>query len=180
MKRPFHDKDLLYLFSYDLELATHPEDIGLVPGGARTNVYLVPEDSRVYHVLRERAIGGLGFPVITGTIVWGADWALLRDDDVAISDVRLLIRTDDGALIDSTYSGVCPLGIGGFRGIVNQDDKLGKPEAPFVATVVTTPRFLTSAPKYNWLNEQQCVGFGRLEVVKGVLRRVSYDIYAMT
>jgi hypothetical protein len=155
------------------------EDVGLVPGGVRINVACVPYESRVYHVLRERTVGGLNFPIVTGSVVAGTDSALIREDDVAISTVRMTIETDDRSHIDSMYQGYCFLGMGGYRSIVGDKQKLGSEKAPVEVPIVITPRYETAAPQYRWLMEQRCVGFGRLQIVRNKLRRVSYDVYAM-
>jgi hypothetical protein len=174
------DGSLLYLFSYNVELSMKSVDVGLVPGGVRINVACVPYESRVYHVLRERTVGGLNFPIVTGSIVSGTDSALIRDDDVAISSVRMTIETDDGAQIDSSYQGYCFLGMGGYRSIVSGKEKLGSEKNPAEVSIVITPEYETSAERYRWLMEQRCVGFGRLQIIRNKLRRVSYDVYAMT
>jgi hypothetical protein len=176
----FLDKGLLYLFSYNVEAAMDAENIGVSSDGLRLNVRCIPNSGRVYHVLGERVVGGLGFPAITGRIVDGEDRALIRPDDVTISDVRATIETDDGFLIDSRYRGVTPLGQGGYRAFASGTDKLGTVEQPFVIPVVVTPRYETEAEKYRWLTNLQCVGFGRLLIIKNVLRRITYDIYSMT
>jgi hypothetical protein len=174
----FLDKAVLYVFSYNVELSIDVECVGLVPGGARINVNCVPGESRVYHVLRER-IGGKGqFPLITGTIIAGGDQALIREDDVAISSVRMIIKTDDGALIASTYRGISYLGMGGYREVVS-GNRPGAVGTPIAKRIIITPQYETSSSKYKWLMDERCVGFGRLEVMDNILRRATYDIYAM-
>jgi hypothetical protein len=175
----FMDKELLYLFSVNLELSSDIEPIGIVPGGARANIFCVPNNGRVYNILRERTLGANGYPAITGTVKSGEDDALLREDDVVVANVRAIIQTDDGTPIDTAYMGVVPMGMGAFRGIVGGSAKFGTDEEPFETSIVVTPRYETGNVNYQWLTEQQCVGFGRVQAVKGKFRRVSYDIYAM-
>jgi Protein of unknown function (DUF3237) len=174
------DKALLYVLSADVEFSLDIEEVGNVPGGARFNVSSVSSTSRVYNVLRERTLGAPGYPAVEGTIVWGQDAALLGENDLATADVRAIIQTDDGALIDATYSGILPLGAGAFRSLVGALDAPGTAERPAEYRLVVTPVFETDSPKYKWLTEQQCVGFGRNSQIQGWFRRVSYDIYAMT
>jgi Protein of unknown function (DUF3237) len=179
-KRVLLDRALLYLFSYNVEAATDVQDIGLSPAGLRVNVECIPNGGRVYNVLGERT-SGPGFPSVTGRIVAGGDRALIREDDVTISNVRMTIQTDDNEFIDSSYGGVCPLGQGGFRSLVSGKDKLGTLAQPLLVPVVVTPRYETSvSSKYAWLMSLQAVGFGRLEIVRSVIRRITYDIYSMT
>jgi hypothetical protein len=173
------DKSLLYVLSADIEFATNIEEIGVIPGGTRVNLACVTDTAQVYNVLRERTIGVPGYPAVTGTITWGQDAAILASDDVAAANVRATIHTDDGATIDSTYHGVMPLGRGAFRAISGGTDLLGTPEQPAEYTLVITPVYQTSEPKYRWLAEQQCVGFGRVQEVEGLFRRATYDVYAM-
>ena len=179
-RHTFLDQALLYLFSYNVEADMDVDNIGLRTDGLRVNVRCIPNSGRVYNVLGERMVGALGVSVVTGQITEGGDRALVREDDVTVSDVSATIETDDGALIDATYPGVCYLGQGGFLGFVSDKDRYGKLLDPFVLPVVVTPRFETASEKYRWIRELQCVGFGRLSIVKNVLRAITYDIYAMT
>ncbi len=176
----FIDKSLLYLFSVDLEFSMDFEELGLVPGGIRLNLFCVPNTARVYNVLRERTVGALGYPAVTGTLIYGEDPVLVREDDVAVANVRARIQTDDGALIDTTYHGIMPMGVGAFRAIAGGLDSLGTLEAPAEYRIVVTPTYETDSPTYRWLTEEQCVGFGTVQQVQGLFRRVSYDIYSMT
>lgn len=177
LRNAFVDWNLLYLFSYDANLEMRREEFGPVPGGLRVNIFAKPDETRVYHVMREPSF--LGREVIKGTVVWGGDWALVREEDIGQLDVRLTIRTDDGALIDATYGGVFALGPRGFRHLVTERPRLGSEQKPFEAPVVVTPRFETNSLRYHWLTEYQCVAFGRLSIVDSIARKVSFDVYAM-
>lgn len=42
---------------------------------------------------------------LRGTVLPGADWVINRPDGVMMIDVRLVLQTDDGALIYLTYQG---------------------------------------------------------------------------
>ena len=42
---------------------------------------------------------------LNGTVLPGADWVINRPDGVMVIDVRLTLKTDDGALIYLTYQG---------------------------------------------------------------------------
>jgi uncharacterized protein DUF3237 len=178
-RREFLDKSVLYLFSADIELSMGVEQLGLTPEGLRATVSCVGSTSRVYNVLRHRSLGMADLPAITGRLRAGEDRALLREDDVAVADVRALIETDDGAVIETTYKGVVALGMGTFRMLAGGRDQLGTPERPLEVPIVITPRYATLHPRYAWLNEMQCVGFGRVKAIDGAFRQVSYDIYAM-
>lgn len=181
-RRFFLDKGLLYLFSYNTEINPFRNKLGVVPGGARFNVEITPGESRVYHVLRERSESGLSssFKVITGTLKQGSGRALYRTDDVLQDEIRLTIETDDGALIQSSYTALVYLETGGYQAYIEGIDRLGTTKEPASAPLVITPRYETEHPDYKWIMDYQCVGFGRALVIKDEVRRVTYDIYAMT
>lgn len=171
------DRDLIYLFSYDVDLEMRREEIGFVPGGVRVNILAKPGQTRLYHVARERTAAGHG--TIAGTVTSGTDWVLIRTDDMGDVDVRLTIATDDGATIYSWYKGVFPTGERGFRRLISEDPPLGSEQRPYQGNVYITPRYETDSPKYRWLNQLQCVGFGRVTIIKSTVRMGSFDIYAM-
>ena len=179
-RRQFHDRNLLYLFSFDVEADMNREEIGFVPGGVRVIVFARTDLSRAYHVARDRTVAGLGFAAIDGTLEWGGDWVYWREDDLELSQVRASIRTTEGAEIHMTYEVVASLGNGGFRRIVSEKEKFGKPDAPLNWPIVTSPRFETTHPKYRWITNYQCIGFGLVQIIKSEIRRLTYDIYAMT
>jgi hypothetical protein len=179
-RRYFLDHALLYVFSIDIELGLDIEEIGVVPEGARVNLHCVPGSTRAYNIIRERTAAAPGYSAVTGTIVWGEDVGVVREDDVAVPAVRACIRTDDGALIETTYRGNLSLGMGGFRAIVAGADAVGTPDSPVEFHLISTPAYCTADPRYQWLAEYQCVGFGRSFEIDGLFRRVTYDIYAMT
>src|SRR6185436_8772405 len=91
-RRELFDWSLLYLFSYDVELHLDgQEKLGRFSTGARINCFARRDLSRVYNVGREATVPGDGRPTITGKVEWGGDEVLLRDDDVASSDIRVTI-----------------------------------------------------------------------------------------
>lgn len=171
------DRDMLYLFSYDANLEMRRDEVGFVPGGLRVNISARPNETRVYHVASERST--LGFNAVQGTVTWGVDRALVRCDDIGLLDVRLTIRTDDGATIYSWYEGLFPSGPRGYRKLISEQPLLGKERSPFTAAVYITPRYETNHEKYRWLMEYQCIGIGRVSIIKSLVRSASFDIYAM-
>lgn len=178
-RRHLLDNALLYLFSFDVELDIERQEIGVVADGMRVNVFCRPNEARVYHVIRESVNSSAGFPEISGTIVAGGDWALIRKDDVAVSDVRMTIKTDDGAFIDARYRGIFPLEVGGYQAFLSDEDKIGTFKHPVEFPIVVTPTFETGSLRYRWLTDRQCVGFGHIQIIKNRARRVTYDIYGM-
>ena len=176
-RRYFLDKNLLYLFSLDANLEYGREDVGFVPGGIRVNVNSVPQESRVYNVTGETFV--MGEKVITGTIVWGCDLALAREDDLELLDVRMVIETDDGAVIEGEVGGTLAPGPRTFRQVVTEKPKLGSEQQPCELNIFLSPRFRTGDSKYRWLNERQCIGFGRIKFIESVARQSTIDVWMM-
>jgi hypothetical protein len=178
-RRHFIDRSLLYLLSTDIEFGLDFEQIGLVERGARFNLFCVANSTRVYNILGERQLGATSYAAVEGKLIWGEDTPLIGDDDVAVAHVRATLVTNDGATIDVVYDGILPTGLGTFRAIAGGVDPLGTPENPEEFRLVITPRYSTSHPRYNWLNELQCIGFGRVQEINGMFRRVTYDVYGL-
>jgi hypothetical protein len=128
------------------------------------------------HGHRMQAVVGQGSGTITGTRVRGqvqqgsgGDWFLLRRDGAGLLDVRITIRTDDGALIYMRYEGILA-GVGLPRLLAGED--LPPNEYYFR----TTPYFETSSEKYAWLNKIVTVGVGQLELSKGWVGYTVYEV----
>lgn len=85
--------------------------------------------------------------------VAGGDWVTSRADGSIGLDVRLSLRTEDGADIYVTYYGV---------GTTTDD----------VMTIRTSPRFETGDERYSWLNSVMAVALG-----KRTETGVEYDVY---
>jgi hypothetical protein len=85
----------------------------------------------------------------------GSDWIVVRDDGAVELDVRLVLQTDDDALIAMTYRGV-------RHGPVEILERLGKGEVvdPVEYYFRITARFETAAPRYDWMNRIVAVGIG--------------------
>lgn len=182
-QRGFLDWNLLYLFSFDIEVdVAGQEKLGRFEGGVRMNVFSRPDLSWVYHVGREAVLPGAGRPSISGKVEWGGDQALLGDDDVGWCNIRLKVRTDDEAIIHLSYKLVGYLGPGGMERIVSAEgkDRYGTEERPYEIPIVTSPRFQTSSPTYAWLNDLQGIGFGRVQTIRSKFRRNTQDVYALT
>jgi hypothetical protein len=182
-RRELLDWSLLYLFSYDVELdLPSQESLGRFSGGTRLNCFARRDLSRVYNVGRDATIAGDGRPAITGRVEWGGDEVLLRDDDVASSDIRVAISTDDGATIHMAYRLIGYVGPGGVQRIVSGKghDSFGTEDHPYEAPIMTSPYFETTDPRYTWINELQGIGFARAQLVRSKFRRISCDVYALT
>jgi hypothetical protein len=99
--------------------------------------------------------GSFTGPKLSGFVVGpSADWAVARADGSLRLDVRLLLRTDDGADIYMSYSGV------GLEG---------------GARLRTAPVFEAGDERYTWLNTVQAVSTGSSDGTA-----VVYQLYALT
>lgn len=89
----------------------------------------------------------------------GADW-LIRTGAIGVIDVRLTVRTDDGALIHITYGGRLDLS-NPAQGI----------------TAYVAPVFESGDARYAWLNKVQGVGKGKLSIKQGGASQLEYEFY---
>jgi hypothetical protein len=125
-----------------LEVAAKPQVVGKTPG----------VDRRVAEILGGRFEGErLAGKVLPG----GSDWLSVRADGTWALDVRLVLETDDGALIAMTYRGLRH----GPKAVL---DAIGRGEAvsPSSYYFRTAAFFETAAEKYVWLNGVVAVGVG--------------------
>ncbi|MEO0492186.1 MAG: DUF3237 domain-containing protein [Actinomycetota bacterium] len=83
-----------------------------------------------------------------------ADWMVTDANGIATLDVRVVVETDDGALIYITYNG-----------------RADWSEGPGTKPIYMAPKFETSDERYTWLNAVQAVGKGQLGA-----GTVSYEI----
>jgi len=94
---------------------------------------------------------------LRGTVLpGGADWIVLRPDGATTLDVRLVLETDDKALIGMTYRGMRH-GPAAVMARVNRGETVDPSEYYFRTAVA----FETAATKYDWLNRIIAVGTGR-------------------
>ncbi|WP_085522776.1 DUF3237 domain-containing protein [Tuberibacillus sp. Marseille-P3662] len=108
--------------------------------------------------------------LLKGEVVPGGDdWITVREDGTIIQDVRILLKTDDEALIMMTYRGI----------------RTGRPEVlerldnnedvdPSDYYFRTAPTFETSSAKYHWLNNRIVVSTG-----KRMPGKVNYSVYVV-
>ena len=105
---------------------------------------------------------------LSGTVLpGGADWVTQSADGNASIDVRLLLQTDDGAMLGLTYHGRF-IGAPGMM----QRFVAGQPVDAAGFSLQTVATFETADPRYIWLNDTIVVGIG--EQVDG---RPAYQLY---
>jgi Protein of unknown function (DUF3237) len=130
------------LMTLRVDVAT-PLNIGAVPYGTRRTVPITG--------------GQFEGPRLRGTVLPGgsADWVLLRADGVLELDLRVTLRTEDGALISMKSFGL-------RHGPAEVMAALGRGEAVDPATYYfrTTPRFETAHRTYAFLNRLVAVASG--------------------
>ena len=118
-------------------------DVGAVPGGTR-HIDLI-------------GAGKFEGPRLRGALLpGGMDMKTLRADGSMVPNVRLVLRTDDGALIFMHYTGVRH----GSPAVMARI-AAGEVVASSEYYLRNTPYFETSVPKYDWLNRIVAVGVGR-------------------
>jgi len=121
--------------------------------GARTVIENGPQGTRtIVQVVGGRFEG----PRLKASVQTPAgDWITNRTDGSYRLDVRLTLKTDDGALILVTYNGI------------GQTTDTG-------ASLRIAPLFETGDSRYVWLTRLQAVGLG-----ERVGTKVTYNIYAL-
>jgi hypothetical protein len=85
----------------------------------------------------------------------GSDWQTVRNDGATTLNVRLVLRTEDDALIGMTYRGIRH----------GPPDVLAKIDSGAVVDPASyyfriNALFETAAPKYDWINRVLAVGIG--------------------
>ncbi len=141
---------------FTLSMTLHPIlDLGTTPAGHRR---VVPVASGRFSGERLRG------EVLPHT---GSDLLLMRTDGSFQQDVRMMLRTDDGALILMTY-----------RGVRHSSQEIGArlargevvPASSYYLR--TAPAFETGSPDYAWLNHVLAIGVG-----ERLAQGVSYAVF---
>jgi Protein of unknown function (DUF3237) len=104
---------------------------------------------------------------VNGTVLPGADWVINRPDGVMVIDVRLTLKTADGALIYLTYQGrflAAPEAMARFA--------KGALLAPADYSLAMTAKLECGDERYAWLNNVIAVGTGTQTVAGPV-----YEIF---
>lgn len=116
--------------------------IGGMPGAFR-RVGVVPGGTFAGERLRGRILEG------------GSDWQTVRADGAVTLNVRLVLKTDDDALIGVEYRGLRH----GPADVMARIDA-GEAVDPASYYFRTNPLFETAHEKYDWLNRLLAVGVG--------------------
>ena len=128
-------------------------------------------DLQIYNV---RPGGWVKGPALSGTVIApSGDWLRVMPDGARKLDVRLSVRTDDGALVYIAYTGRA-------RASADLVQRLeaGETLGPDRFYFVIAPTFETAAPAYAWLNDIVAVG-KIVSINRSTDRHVTYDIFAV-
>ncbi len=141
---------------FDISITVDPpHDIGDTPLGTR----------RIVPVTGGRFKGER----LSGTVVpnAAADWILVRANGSVLLDVRLTLKTDDGALIYMSYRGM-------RHSSPEVAQRIARGETVDAADYYfrTAPVFETGADKYEWINNIITVGVG-----ERLASEVKYTVY---
>jgi hypothetical protein len=137
---------LIPLGTMDIELG-EPVIVGDGPKGSRMVVDVLSVKLRGQRVRAELATND------------AADWLTISDNGkLGALDVRLTLKTEDGAFIYVEYSGRMDM------------------EAGLIAVA---PTFQTGSPDYSWLNRIQGVAAGSVNADTGLLTYTLYEAQAV-
>jgi hypothetical protein len=189
-RRFLFEKSPLYLFSYDAPLSERarypvPGGMGLDWMGPHTNRKgrtVGPSDTQAYHVLDQDSVEEND--AIRGEVLAVRDTLFIpADGPTGVITGTAIIQTYDNARLDATYRGSLDLGSLSFRqfdlALTHAKDGAIAQKQRTVLKVSLAVRFETVFPKYNWLTEFQCAGFGRIELEDRKVDKATFDVYAM-
>lgn len=132
---------------FELKLTVpHIEDLGQTPNGHRKIATVTGGSFKGERLNGEVAASP------------GGDWLLLRPDQVLVLDVRLTLKTHDGASIFMSYRGLRH----GPEAVMMRLNA-GEAVDPSLYYFRMTPIFETSDARYAWLNGIVAVAAGRRE-----------------
>ncbi|MBQ75946.1 MAG: hypothetical protein CMQ20_13120 [Gammaproteobacteria bacterium] len=147
---------LIPLMTMEAELRQPADSIGAGPLGTRS--------------VTEVMGGSFSGERLKGTVLRpGADWVLIGADGLIHVDVRITLKTDDGALIYMQYPGKLVL-----NDKFTEASQQGKDMQLGDTYFMTQPRFETGSDDYAWLNSIVAVAEGR---VLGGATGVEYQVY---
>jgi hypothetical protein len=188
-RQTFLPRGLDYMGSFDLESSgfhsvTANEATLLLPRDPKTSPS--SGDAEFYHVLRAATvtIGGRERNCPTGMIAYAFERLTLRPQDGLVEIAgQLVLRTDDNAAVDATYSGIARF----FHPLSSflppqHTTNPAKPELQ-VGRVSITMSFDTADQRYAWLGDRQCIASGTMKLNwnapagADLTADSSYDIY---
>lgn len=140
------------LFAFQIDVRK-PDIVGATPG----------HDRRIGEITGGRFEG----PRLRGKVLsGGSDWQSLRRDGATTLNVRILLQTDDDALIAMTYTGI-------RHGPQEVLERMARGESvnPAEYYMRATAYYETAAERYDWLNRVVSVASGH-RVAGGAIYQV--------
>jgi hypothetical protein len=113
-------------------------------------------------------------PKLTGTVLGGSDHLLVLADNAAVPDVRMAIRTHDGALIQMEYRGIMRAPRHVLQ-LFSEPEKVNPKDYYFRVAVF----FETGDERYAWINQAVCVGYGFPDRLRSGVASLRYDVYKL-
>jgi hypothetical protein len=153
-------------FLFELRIPQKQEDI--------VDMGQTPTSGLLYAVAQS---GNFEGPKLKGKVIplSGGDWSRVRADMSIAIDVRICLRTHDGANILMTYHGVLAAdSLEDFQYMIDfakKDDPKAAKERYYYRTLMS---FETGDEHYAWLNRILAVGIGRLGD-----NQVIYEVFAI-
>ena len=131
-----------------------------IPLGAPIDVGQTPEGRNMIFIVNGGKFSG---PKLSGEVIAnsGGDWSRVRPDGSGALDVRICLKTDDGAIIYASWLGRMVASEENFEyalDFAKPDDPEGADERYYFRT---NPIFETGDERYAWLNNIIAVGKGR-------------------
>ncbi len=157
--------DLNTEFLFELRIPQKASDI--------VNMGTTPLSMLMYSVAESGSFVG---PKLTGEVIplSGGDWTRVRTDMSILIDVRICLKTQDGANILMTYKGVMaantPADFPYMIDATKKDDPAGASRY-YYRTLI---EFETGDERYAWLNHKLAVGSGRLGDDQAI-----YEVFAI-
>jgi hypothetical protein len=158
--------DLKTEFLFELRIPQKQEDI--------VDMGQTPVSRLLYSVAESGSFEG---PKLKGKVIplSGGDWSRVRADMSIAIDVRICLKTQDGANILMTYRGVLAANsLENFQYMIDstkKDDPKAASERYYYRTLIS---FETGDERYAWLNRTVAVGSGRLGD-----NQVIYEVFAV-
>lgn len=146
----------------------HLEPLMTFSNGVETHrIGRTPFGDRITYVIKAGTFSG---PRLRGRILdGGGDWMLVGDGGLAQLDVRKVLETDDGAMIDLRYTGLYR-----FSDAVTARLGAGAETAFGETQFQVQASFSTGDQRYDWLNSTLAAGEAR-ETPGGVV----YALFAL-
>ncbi len=153
-----------YLF--ELRIPQKAEDI--------LDMGTTPLSRLVYSVAEQGSFVG---PKLKGEVVHlsGGDWTRIRADMSISLDVRIVLKTEDGALVYMTYTGLMVAADQSDFLYMIDANKADDPEGAKTRFYYRiTCQFETGDQRYAWLNHVLAIGSGRLGDKQAI-----YEVFAI-